>query len=69
MENKNTNEAELIIKRVDEKISELYKRLDLVLLNVPEASGETTEPSSSKLVESLIGIETRLGKLLEIIRL
>ena len=69
MENKNTNEAELIIKRVDEKISELYKRLDLVLLIVPEVSEETTEPFSLKLVESLIGIETRLGKLLEIIRL
>lgn len=68
MENEKTSETELIIKRVDEKISEIYRRLDLILLTNQEPE-EINEPTSSKLIEALTGIENRLKKLLVGIRI
>ena len=67
MENKNISETEQIMERIDEKISGLYKRLDLILISIPEEV--TNEPASSKLVEALVAIETRLTRILENIRL
>ena len=62
-----TNIAEQILKNIEEKISEIYKKLDIILLNKPVQERETL--GSSRLIENLTAIENRLQDLIEGIRL
>ena len=64
---KETNIAEQILKNIEEKISEIYKKLDIILLNGPVQERETL--GSSRLIENLTAIENRLQDLIEGIRL
>ena len=64
---KETNIAEQILKNIEEKISEIYKKLDIILLNGPVQDRETLV--SSRLIENLTAIENRLQDLIEGIRL
>ena len=64
---KETNIAEQILKNIEEKISEIYKKLDIILLNKPVQERETL--GSSRLIENLTAIENRLQDLIEGIRL
>jgi len=53
-------EFEKIAKRIDEKISELYKTLELIISNIEKINEEAINENESSLHQTMLSIERRL---------